>query len=893
MKVIKRDGSEAYLDTSKMHKMLEASCKGINNVKVETIEKFTHINFYDGITTDAIQNILIRNTADLINVRTPNYQYVAGRLLLFSIRKQVWNSTQPISLLEQIRANVDRGFYQSDLESLYSKDEWLKIEDFINYERDLDFNYSALKQICDKYLIKNRVTGEYYETPQVMYILIAAIIFSAYPKETRLKYVEDYYNAISTHKINISTPILAGVRSTVKQYSSCVLIKVADTLNSIFASNSVMGTYVAQRAGIGLDVGSIRASGAAVRNGEAKHTGAVGFIKMYEATLGSCSQGGLRKGSATLFYPFWHKDVESFLVLKNNRGTEENRARRLDFGVTISKLFYQRFIEDKTISLFDPNDVRELEQAFGMPEFDELYLKYEQDTTVDKTAVKAVDLFMSLVDERAETGRVYIANIDSINEHSSFDIQLSQSNLCMEITLPTKSFETINSDTGEVATCILSAINAGSINNTSELEHITDLAVRALDNIIDLQKYPFTMAEKSATQRRNIGIGWTNWAYFFAKNGYKWNSNDARKATHEMTEALQFFCLKASNTLAKEKGACKLFNETKYSKGILPIDTYNKNVDEFASFTLKQNWEELRLSIVKHGLRNSTLTAQMPCESCIKWDHQILTSDGYKNFHQILEEDNFNWQELELGNTSQWIDLNNPITVETLHGQKQTNKVYFNGNKKTITLTLENGKEINCTDTHRFLVKDKDDNNIWKRVYDLEEGDDIVEYQTTNNYMKITKITKSEDLYATYDIEVPEVHHYVLEGLISHNSSVSSNTTNGIEIPRATFQTKSSKSGNITVLLPEFDKYEYEYLWESISNEPYLKVVAIITKFIDQSVSANTSYNPFLWDGKVPANMVVQDILNAYSWGIKTLYYHQTNDMNVDNTVVDCKVCSV
>jgi ribonucleoside-diphosphate reductase alpha chain len=739
MKVVKRDGSSAYLDTSKIHKMIAAACNNINNVKIETVEKFTHINFYDGITTDEIQNILIRNTADLINPKTPNYQYVAGRLLLFSLRKQVWKGLEPINLLEQIRQNVSRGFYQQDLEALYPEDEWNIINSYINYDRDLEFNYAGIKQICDKYLIKNRVTGEFYETPQVMYVLIAAILFSNYSKDTRLQYVKDYYDLISTHKINLATPILAGVRSTVKQYSSCVLIKVADSLKSIFAANSAMGMYVAKKAGIGLDVGNIRARGASIRSGEAEHTGAVGFIKVFESTLSSCSQGGVRKGSATLFYPIWHKDVESFLVLKNNRGLENDRARKLDYGVSISKLFYERFLQEEDISLFDPNDVRGLYECFGMSEFDKLYLKYEQDLSIPRKVISSVELFVSLFDERADTGRIYILNIDSFNQHSSFDTHLSQSNLCMEIGLPTKPFESLEDTNGEIATCILSAINLGKINHYTELESICNLAVRALDNIIDLQEYPFVMAELSAKQRRNIGIGWTNFAYYLAKNYYKWDTNEARQAIHQMTESLQYYCLKASNIIAKERGACTKFNETKYSKGVLPIDTYNRNIDEFASFELVHNWDKLRQDIVVYGLRNSTLTAQMPCES----------------------------------------------------------------------------------------------------------------------------------------------------------SSLASNSTNGIEPPREAYQVKTSKSGSINSLVPDFNKYEYQYLWEFTSNEPYLKMVAIITKFIDQSVSANTSYNPMLWDGKVPINEVVKDILLAYKWGIKALYYHQTNDMNVDNAMIDCKVCSV
>lgn len=1062
--VTKRDNSVALLDISKIHSMLEKCCENLN-VSISQIEMNSQIQFYDKIKTDDIQNIIIKSAVDLISLRFPDYQYAAARLLLTSLRKKVFGAWDSTPLLSFVRNNSANGYYQSDLEGLYSAAEWAELDKEVDHTKDFNFTHAGLEKVIETYLVKNRVTGEIRETPQIAYMLIAAVIFSEYPAKTRLQYVKDFYQAISNHEISLATPILAGVRTPTKQYSSCVLMKAGDSRNSIFATNTAMGYAVTEKSGIGLGVGDIRAKGSSVRGGEYQHTGAVGFMKMYEATLNACSQGGLRKGSATLFYPFWHKDAESFLVLKNIKGTEENRVRKVDFAIGLSKIFYERVIRKQNLTLFDPNQVPQLKSSFGLPEFDALYLAAELDDTLNKTTVSATEFFATLLTERAETGRYYIYNADHFNEHNPFTEQLTQSNLCvapetkiltkagyqeiqvlagqkvelwngeewseslveqtgsnqklisvyidtyekvectpehkfyvvtgavpakgkpaptkevkaselrvgdklskfdlpiiegtqefelayakgiftgdgsnsggiahvdlygkkkellkylpvksssvndsqdrirvilagitlkdkfcvpnsshyikdrikwfaglvdadghlcrkgtsygiqiasvdldflkevklmlqtlganakilfameggmrllpnhkdgyseylcqdtyrltlstsaleilialglrdeihnhnfeftppsrqankyskitavldesrvsdtycfnepsrhmgmfngflagncMEVALPVKEFDSLDDENGEIASCILSAINTVKVIGKPALyKRLCELAVRALDSIVDLQKYAFIMQENSAKRRRSIGIGYINIAYSLAKQDLKLDSPEALQYLHELSESLQFYTLEASHKLAVEQGKCEYFDRTKYSQGILPIDTYKKDIDAFAPFALLHDWEALRKNILKDGLRNSTLTAIMPSES----------------------------------------------------------------------------------------------------------------------------------------------------------SSLVSNATNGIEFPRHPLQVKSNGSSRIKILVPEFNKLKYEYLWAMQSNTPYLKMVAVIQKFIDQSISANTSYNPLMYlDNKVPMKVIMEDVLNAYKWGVKALYYHNTFDGNIDST---------
>ena len=613
------------------------------------------------------------------------------------------------------------------------------MEKFLVHHRDLDFSYAAVKQLEGKYLVQNRVTGEIYESAQFLYILVAACLFAKYPVETRLKYVEGFYHAISTFKISLPTPIMAGVRTPTRQFSSCVLIECGDSLDSINAASSSIVKYVSQRAGIGINAGRIRALGSSIRNGEAFHTGCIPFFKHFQTAVKSCSQGGVRGGAATLFYPLWHLEVESLLVLKNNRGVEENRVRHLDYGVQFNKLMYTRLIKGESITLFSPSDVPGLYDAFfeDQEKFEELYVKYEADDSIRKKCIKAIELFTLFAQERASTGRIYLQNVDHCNTHSPFDPQqapIRQSNLCLEIALPTQPMNDINDPNGEIALCTLSAFNLGAIESLDELEGLSDLAVRALDSLLDYQNYPMPAAYNATIGRRTLGIGVINYAYYLAKNGVFYSNGSANNLTHRTFEAIQFNLLKASNELAKEKGACPKFNETRLSQGILPIDTYKKSIDSITGEPLHLDWEGLRESIKKHGVRNSTVSALMPSET----------------------------------------------------------------------------------------------------------------------------------------------------------SSQISNATNGIEPPRGLISVKASKDGILKQVVPEYKrlKNNYELLWNIPSNEGYLELVGIMQKFIDQTISANTNYDPSRFDGgKVPVKQILKDILTAYKLGVKTMYYHNTRDGASENMI--------
>jgi len=615
-KVKKRDGRIEPLDLDKMHLMVEEACQGLAGVSASQVEMTSGIQFYDGITTNEIQEILIKSASDLIDLDHPNYQFVAARLLLFAVRKQLYGRMRTLPTLhDHITERAYQDLYDKDIFNKYSIEEIEKADSFIDHERDFLFTYAGLRQVVDKYLVQDRSNNNVFETPQFMYIMIALTIFRDYPKATRMSYVKRYYDAISRHRLNIPTPIMAGVRTPLRQFASCVLVDVDDTLDSIFSSDMAIGRYVAQRAGIGINAGRIRGINSKIRGGEVQHTGVVPFLKKFESTVRCCTQNGIRGGSATVHFPIWHQEIEDIIVLKNNKGTEDNRVRKLDYSIQLSKIFYERFIQNGDISLFSPHDVPGLFNAFGTDKFDELYTSYEADQSVPRKTVGAQELFLNLLKERAETGRLYLMNIDHCNSHSSFKDKVEMSNLCQEITLPTYPLQHIDDHTGEIALCILSAINVGQVRSDKELEDLCDLAVRGLEELIDYQEYPVVSAEVATKARRSLGIGFIGLAHYLAKLGFSYGSQEAWDAVHTLSESFQYFLLKASNQVAQEKGHCEYFGRTKYADGILPIDTYKKDVDEISSQELQHDWDGLRNSIEKFGLRHSTLSAQMPSES--------------------------------------------------------------------------------------------------------------------------------------------------------------------------------------------------------------------------------------------------------------------------------------
>ena len=740
IKVTKRDGRLEDINLDKIHRVVTWAAEGLQNVSVSQVELKSHIQFYNGIRTDDIHETIIKAAADLISQDTPDYQYLAARLAIFHLRKIAYGEFEPPHLYDHVKKLTEAGKYDRHIIADYSREEFDELNAYIDHSRDMTFSYAAVKQLEGKYLVQNRVTRQIYETPQFLYILVAMCLFSKYPKEARLDYVKRFYDAVSTFKVSLPTPIMSGVRTPTRQFSSCVLIECDDSLDSINATTSAIVKYVSQRAGIGINAGRIRGLGSEIRGGEAQHTGCIPFFKMFQAAVKSCSQGGVRGGAATLFYPLWHIEAESLLVLKNNRGVEDNRIRQLDYGVQINRLLYTRLIKGGNITLFSPNEVPGLYDAFfaDQDEFERLYTKYEQDPNIRKRTLSATDLFSTLMQERAGTGRIYIQNVDHCNTHSPFDPRVApvhQSNLCMEIALPTKPLDNINDPNGEIALCTLSAFNLGALNSLDELEGLADLTVRALDALLDYQDYPVEAARTATMNRRTLGIGVINYAYYLAKNGVRYSDDSALGLTHRTFEAMQYYLLKASVNLAKEYGACPLFNQTVYSQGKLPIDTYKKDLDAVCSEPLLCDWESLRSDIVKYGLRNSTLTALMPSET----------------------------------------------------------------------------------------------------------------------------------------------------------SSQIANATNGIEPPRGLVTVKASKDGILKQVVPEFEtlKDAYETLWQLPGNEGYLKLVGVMQKFVDQSISANTAYDPNKFEGsKVSMKQMLKDLLTAYKYGVKTLYYHNTRD-GADDTQAD------
>jgi len=618
--VTKRDGRQESIDLEKIHKVVDWAAEGLDKVSVSEVELKAHLQFFDGITTSEIHETLIKAAADLISEETPDYQYLAARLNIFHLRKKAYDQFEPPKLFDHVKKMVADNRYDSDLLKEYSAEEFAAMDAFLDHSRDMNFSYAAVKQLEGKYLVQNRVSGEIYESAQFLYVLIAACLFAQYDKERRLDFIKRFYDAASSFKISLPTPIMAGVRTPTRQFSSCVLIEAGDSLDSINAASSAIVKYVSQRAGIGINGGRIRALGSPIRGGEAFHTGCIPFYKHFQTAVKSCSQGGVRGGAATLFYPLWHLEVESLLVLKNNRGVEENRVRHLDYGVQLNKLMYERLIKNQDLTLFSPSDVPGLYDAFfaDQDKFERLYVQYEQDDSIRKETIKAVDLFSTLMQERAGTGRIYIQNVDHCNTHSPFNPEVApirQSNLCLEIALPTKPLQDVNDEEGEIALCTLAAFNLGTLDNLDELEELSDLVVRALDSLLSYQDYPMIAAQKASLSRRTLGVGVINYAYFLAKNGVKYSDGSANGLTHRAFEAIQYYLLRASNKLAQEQGACEAFAETTYAQGILPIDTYKQDVDKFCGEPLAYDWEALRSDIKETGLRNSTLTALMPSET--------------------------------------------------------------------------------------------------------------------------------------------------------------------------------------------------------------------------------------------------------------------------------------
>ena len=616
IKVIKRSGASEPLDINKLHVMVEAACEGLAGVSVSQVEMTSEIQFFDGITTDQIQRILVSSASNLIDLEHPNYQFVAARLMLFALRKQVYGKLHElISVREQVERCVEFGVYDEEILSLYSDEEFAEFDRIIDHDRDYIFTFAGLRQVIDKYLVQDRSSDTMYETPQFMYLLVAATMFSRYPKATRMSFVKRYYDATSKHRINIPTPVMAGVRTPLRQYASCVLIDSDDSLDSIFSSDMAIGRYVAQRAGIGINAGRIRGLNSTIRGGEVSHTGVIPFLKKFESTVRCCTQNGIRGGSATVHFPIWHQEIEDIMVLKNNKGTEDNRVRKLDYSIQMSKIFYERFIQNDVITLFSPHDVPGLYEAFGTEDFDTLYRMYELNDMTPKKTVKAQELILDILKERAETGRIYIMNLDHCNSHSSFIDKVEMSNLCQEITLPTKPLTHIDDTEGEIALCILSAVNVGKLRNLEEMEELCDLAVRGLDELIDFQGYPIKAAEIATKNRRSLGIGYIGLAHYLAKHHINYSDTEALQLVHDLTEHFQYYLIKATTNLAKEKGACGWSHRTKYHHGILPIDTYKTDVDDIIPNNLSLDWESLRADCIKYGVRNSTLSAQMPSES--------------------------------------------------------------------------------------------------------------------------------------------------------------------------------------------------------------------------------------------------------------------------------------
>jgi ribonucleoside-diphosphate reductase alpha chain len=642
IQVTKRDGRNEPLDLEKLHRVVFWATEGITGVSASEVEIKSHIQFYNGIKSADIQETLIKSAADLISEETPNYQYVAGRLLTYHIHKQVYGEYSPWPLLKLVKRNTNIGYYTNELLENYTEEEINQLDSYIKHDRDETFTYVAMEQWRGKYLVQNRVTGELFETPQVAYMMIAATLFMAYPKSTRLQWVKDYYDAISTFDISLPTPVMAGVRTPQKQFSSCVLIESADSLDSINATASSIVKYVSQKAGIGLGVGGIRALGSPIRNGDAYHTGVTPFLKLFQAATRSCSQGGVRNGAATAYYPLWHLEIEDMLVLKNNKGTEDNRVRQMDYGVQFNKLMYERLIAGGNITLFSPHDLPEMYEAFFNNQvlFKELYERAERNTKLRKKTISAAELFGKFMQERKDTGRIYLMNVDHANTHSPFKEEIApikMSNLCTEIDLPTVPLNDINDENGRIALCTLSAQNWGNVREPRDFERMCTLSVRGLDALLSYQNYPVKAAELSTMEYRPLGNGIINFAYFLAKHGVTYSDPAALALVDEYAEAWSYYLIKASADLAQEQGPCTAWQNLKYANGLLPIDTRKREVDELVPHQERMPWRALREQILSTGIRNATLMALMPAETSAQISNATNGIEPPRNYVSIKQ----------------------------------------------------------------------------------------------------------------------------------------------------------------------------------------------------------------------------------------------------------------
>ena len=884
--VKKRDGRLEPLDLNKIHRVLDWAAEGLDDVSVSQVELKSHIQFYNGMRTQDIHEIMIKSTADLITENEPDYQYMAARLSIFNLRKIAYGEFTPPHMYDHAVKMVETGKYDKVVLEAYSKEEYDELNEYIDHWRDMNFSYGAVKQLEGKYLVQNRVTKEVFESPQMLYMFAAMCIFAAYPKDTRLDYVKRFYDHTSKFDISLPTPIMSGMRTPTRQFASCTVIKCGDSIDSINASTSAIVKYVSKKAGIGLDISSIRAEGSEIRGGEAFHTGLIPFIKMFQAAVGSSSQGGVRKGSATLTFPLWHKDVESLIVLKNNRGVEDNRARHLDYSVAINGFLYKRLISGKDITLFSPHDVKDMLKAFydDQEEFARLYEKYEADDSINKAKVKAVDLFSLLMNERAGTGRIYITNIDHMNTHGAFKEDVApivSSNLCQEIALPTRELDDLHDTKGEISLCTLAAFNLGNLKDLSDFESWADILIRALDEVLDYQEYPVEAAGISTMNRRPLGIGVINYAYYLTKNGHRFSVDadnkwdiEANNLTHRTFEAMQYYLLKASMNLAKEKGACPAFNETKYSDGVLTIDTYKKDVDNLHTQKLLCDWETLREDIKKYGLRNSTTSALMPSECQSKDNEMLLENNVIKTLGDILNE-NLN---VEFVEQNDMVGQRFNIKPVYFADGSVSSEVYYNGKQEVFEVEFNDGQKYKFTSNH--LLKTEEG---FKRIDEITENDfiDNIKNPIKIQWVKIKSI-RYVGIEATWDFTTNTEQYTLSNGCISHNtSSQVSGATNGIEPPRGMVSIKASKDGILRQPVPEIKELgsQYELLWDMPNMTGYLQKVAIMQKFVDQAISANTAYDPKKFpNGKVPMKQLLTDLLTAYKYGVKTLYYHNTRD---------------
>lgn len=625
--VIKRDGSRVPLDIAKIQRQVQNGCRGIDNVSPSMIEIRAQIQFADGMTTELIDKLLLKAMVDLIDesenpeINHVNYQYVAGRQRVSMLRKEVYGKYEPHSLYDIVKRNIEIGMYTSDLLTWYTKEEWDTIELFIDHDKDQKYTYSAIEQLCEKYLVQNRATGKIYETPQIRYAIAAATAFHAEPKDKRLKYVKEYYECASDGHFTLATPVLAGLGTTTKQFSSCVLISSDDTLDSIFAAGEMMAKYASKRAGIGLEIGRIRPLGAPIRNGEIKHTGLTPFLKKFYSDLRSCSQGGIRNASCTVTLPIWHAQFEDFIVLKNNQGTEETRVRQMDYSIVISKLFWRRYRNGENITLFDPHEVPDLYEAFyrDSAEFEKLYVKYEQDKTKKKKVLSADEIFKNgILKERTDTGRIYLVNIDNVIAQGSFDTKtdpIYQSNLCQEILLPTKPFQRIEDPNGRIALCTLGSINWGSFRNPQEMRKACRVLVRSLSNLLSYQDFLSVQSALANQDFEPLGVGITNLAYWHARRHYRYGSPEALAEVKRWMEHQAYYLTEMSVELAQERGACGRNQHTYYGRGVFPWERRAAGVNELTDFTPSIDWEPLREKMKQYGIRNATLMAIAPVES--------------------------------------------------------------------------------------------------------------------------------------------------------------------------------------------------------------------------------------------------------------------------------------